>query len=112
MGVKPQHRPVFEKVRKECNIVFADECRREQWPADHRSVFEAIEKLKSFTYDTYRVRLTDDSIKTTAAWQVDTMRRARKLVEKAKDLVSRNEATWRLACEPLVFDRLSSELAW
>ncbi|KAH6614659.1 hypothetical protein B0J18DRAFT_439869 [Chaetomium sp. MPI-SDFR-AT-0129] len=111
MGVKPQHRPVFEKVRKECNIIFADECRRGEWPAGHRSVFEAIERLKSFTYDTYRVGPTDDNLKTTAAWKVDTMRRARKLGEKARDLVARNEATWRLACEPLVFDRLNAEIA-
>ena len=92
--------------------MFEDECRRVQWPSSHRSVFEAIEKLNGFTYDTYRVCPTGNNTRVTALWKVDTIRRVRKLVEKAKDLVARNEATWRLACEPLVFSRLSSELAW
>jgi len=111
---KTTNRPIFERLRKEHNIVFADECPPDQWPDEHREVFEAIEKLKDFKYGTYAVGRLGNSDEAIAAtpWKAEAKRQARLLVNKAKDLVSRNEATWRLACEPLVFSRLAAEVAW
>lgn len=108
---KTINRPIFERRRKEHNIVFADECPPDQWPDEHRDVFEAIEKFKHFRYATYATRDTDEDT-APHPWKADAKLQARRLVDKAKDLVSRNEPTWRLGCEPLVFSRLAAEVAW
>ncbi|KAH6842680.1 hypothetical protein B0I37DRAFT_382547 [Chaetomium sp. MPI-CAGE-AT-0009] len=105
---KTTNRPVFERLRKEYGIVFIDQLPQAQWPGNHRDVFESIEKLKGFKYSTYA---TDTASQDDIPWKAEAKRQARKLVEKSKDLVARNEATWRLACEPLVFSRLASEVA-
>ncbi|KAK4235994.1 hypothetical protein C8A03DRAFT_36126 [Achaetomium macrosporum] len=107
---KAINQPIFERRRREHNIVFTDECPPDQWPDDHRDVFEAIEKLKGFKYATYAIQ---DSVEAMAnhPWKADAKLQARRLVDKAKDLVSRNEPTWRLGCEPLVFNRLAAEVA-
>ncbi len=106
---KTTNRPVFERLRKEYNILLIDQLPQRRWPDNHREVFEAIEKVKSFKYSTYATATTDHD---DTPWKAEAKRQARKLAEKSRDLVARNEATWRLACEPLVFSRLASEVAW
>ncbi|KAL2127143.1 hypothetical protein VTI74DRAFT_11257 [Chaetomium olivicolor] len=110
-GSKTINRPIFERRRKEHNIVFADECPPAQWPDDQREVFEAIEKLKGFRYGTYAVQQDSDADVAATPWKAEAKCQARLLVAKVKDLVSRNEPTWRSACEPLVFSRLAAEVA-
>jgi hypothetical protein len=34
------------------------------------------------------------------------------LTERAQRCKHRNESSWRFACEPLIFARLSAEVAW
>ncbi len=106
---KTTNRPVFERLRKEHNIIFVDQLQQSQWPDTHRQVFEAVETLKGFKYSTYVTTTTEQD---DVPCKADAKRQARKLVGRSRDLVARNESTWRLACEPLVFSRLASEVAW
>ena len=109
MPIRPEHRPAFERLRKEHHIHFVGPISSERWPENHRNVFESIEKLKQFRYATYA---TTQEIGGGFDWKGKAKEHARRLSEKADDCVSRNEATWRFACEPLVFSRLTSEIAW
>ncbi|KAI0553686.1 hypothetical protein F4679DRAFT_530152 [Xylaria curta] len=111
MPIKKNHRPVFERLRREYNIVFADTLASNDWPANHRIVFESIDKLKQFKYSTYATPQDCRDDLDTTPWKGEAKIRARKLTDKVKDCLSRNEATWRFACEPLVFSRLNSEVA-
>lgn len=109
MPIRSEYRQAFEKLRKKHGIIFSDTIPSERWPENHRDVFESIEKLKQFKYTTYATaRESGDGFE----WKGKAKKHARKLSEKARDCVSRNEATWRFACEPLVFSRLTSEIAW
>lgn len=105
MTFTKESRAIFEKRRKQYNIVFEDALPADKWPPNHRDVFEKIEKAREFRYSTYA----------TAQGELDRSHakiQARKLVVAAKDCLSRNEPTWRHACESLVFSRLSAEVAW
>ncbi|KAI1174434.1 hypothetical protein F4777DRAFT_384632 [Nemania sp. FL0916] len=108
MPIKKERRPVFERLRRNYNIVFIDNLPLRDWPANHRTVFESIDKLKQFKYSTY---LTPQDDLEATPWKGEAKIQARKLAERVQDCLSRNEATWRLACEPLVFSRLTSEVA-
>lgn len=109
MPIKSEFRPAFERLRKQHGIIFTDALSPEEWPDNHRGIFEAIEKLRQFKYSTYA---TAEESEDTFDSKSKAKEHARKLSEKTKDCVSRNEATWRFACEPLVFSRLTSEIAW
>ncbi|RYP26974.1 hypothetical protein DL768_011471 [Monosporascus sp. mg162] len=98
MPIKKENRPVFERRRKEYGIIFTDALPAEKWPADHREVFESIEKVKQFRYSTYAAAQDSGDDFDTTPWKAEAKSQARRLTEKAKDCLSRNEATWRLAC--------------
>ncbi|CAI6071074.1 unnamed protein product [Clonostachys chloroleuca] len=108
MPLSRKNHEIFDKIRRRKGIVFSPELTSEQWPEGHRSVLEAIETAKSYRYSTYQASQDET---TTKPWKIDAKRQAKKLVAKSKDCVSRNEATWRLACESLVFSRLAAEVA-
>lgn len=109
MTFTKENRAIFEKRRKQYGIVFTDILPADKWPPNHRDVFEKIEKAKEFRYNTYAT--AQDELDR-SPWKGDAKIQARKLVVAAKDCVSRNEPTWRYACETLVFSRLSAEVAW
>ncbi|KAI0971524.1 hypothetical protein F4678DRAFT_87341 [Xylaria arbuscula] len=110
MPIRKEHRPIFESLRKSHHIVFTDTLAPKDWPANHRNIFESIEKIKQFKYNTYSIQ-DDQAGLDTQPWRRDAKGQARKLTEKVPDCLARNEATWRLACEPLIFSRLTAEIA-
>ncbi|KAF3940404.1 hypothetical protein ABW19_dt0203441 [Dactylella cylindrospora] len=110
MPLTGQTHQKFSQLGKSHGIEFVGELPEEEWPTNHRNVFESLEKLKGTKYNTYAVNQPGDSVDTDL-WKRKTKTLATKLVTEAKDCISRNEATWRLACEPLVFSRLNSEVA-
>jgi hypothetical protein len=110
MPFTKENRRVFESVRRSHDIVFEHDLPRDSWPPNHRQVFESIQKLKTFNYDSYAAH--EGVGVSTIPWKSEAKIQAKKLIEKAKDCVGRNEATWRLACEPLVFSRFNAEVAW
>jgi hypothetical protein len=110
MPFNKEKRRHFDTLRKRYGIEFIDELPRERWPDSHKEVFEAVEKLRGFEYEKYPLEKTVDLA--AAPWKQDAKNQALKLVERAKVCVGRNECTWRLACEPVVFNRFAAEIAW
>ena len=45
-------------------------------------------------------------------WKLKAKELAVQLTERAGRCVRRNEASWRFACEPLIFARLNADVAW
>jgi hypothetical protein len=81
------------------------------WPANHRSVFVDIQKIGRITYCDYAAEKQDPT-DPHEPWKYHSKKLALHLSEKAKLCVRRNEASWRFACEPLVFARFNAEVAW
>ncbi|KAL2832932.1 hypothetical protein BDW59DRAFT_157081 [Aspergillus cavernicola] len=111
MPLPKNNRILFERRRKEHNIVFKDALPPSSRPINHANVFEAIDQIKRVSYQSYGNADNGRDAHNTTPWRVEAKIHARRLAGKAHDCVARNESTWRLACEPLVFSRLSSEVA-
>ncbi|KAK6446046.1 hypothetical protein FP744_10002295 [Trichoderma asperellum] len=110
MPFTKEKREAYEKLRKKYGIEFIDDLPGNSWPEPHREIFQSIKELANIKYDEYVAQQNSDGF--TAFWRQESKSRARRLIEKAKDCVDRNEATWRFACEPLVFSRFTAEIAW
>lgn len=110
MTFTSEQRLALEKLRKEYRIIFTKDADQENWPASQKCVFEAVQTLGRIKYDDYAV--DEDSGGISEPWKHQAKRLAKTLTEKAEQCVRRNEASWRFACEPLVFTRLSAEVAW
>ncbi|KAL6888039.1 hypothetical protein GGI43DRAFT_425928 [Trichoderma evansii] len=102
-------RKAYENLRRKCDIKVIDDLPRDSWPQSQHDIFRSIKQLANIKYDEYDVQQDPD--RSTAPWKQEAKSQARRLIEKAKDCVCRNEATWRFACEPLVFSRLTAEIA-
>jgi hypothetical protein len=105
MGTKPEHRPILERLLKKYRIIFFEEVAQHDWPPNHTDVFKAAKKLAEIKYDDYTakgdalgesVAATEEPWKSGEAPGENSDRKGKKLC------VRRNEATWRLACEPMV----------
>lgn len=107
MAPSKNNQVLFERRRKEHNIVFVEDLKQCHRPAKHAKVFESIDRIKEISYQSYACEDSEQE-----PWKKEAKSQARKLAEKAHDCIARNEPTWRLACEPLVFSRLTSEVAW
>lgn len=107
----PELRRILEQLRREYHIVFQSDLPPTQWPRNHRSVFEAIQKLGQIKYAEYG---SGGGPETSAReeWKHRSKVLAKKLTEKAEQCLRRDEASWRFACEPLVFTQFSAEVAW
>ncbi|CRG87257.1 hypothetical protein PISL3812_04274 [Talaromyces islandicus] len=108
MPLSKENRLIFERRRREYGIVFIDSLPPREWPAAHAEVFKAIAKIQEYKYSQYDAMQNEEA---GAPWKGQAKWHTRKLVEKARLCVARNESTWRFACEPLVFSRLSAEVA-
>jgi hypothetical protein len=102
----PEHLQFLQRMCKEFRIEFTGELAPGQWPEDHEETLTCIQELGRMQYDKYEV----DNAK--FPWKKETKDAADILVESAKRCSSRNESSWRLSCEPLIFSRLSAEVVW
>lgn len=112
MPMTKENRRAFSRLRNQHGINFVEQLDPEQWPANHRAVFSAIEELKQVKYTTYLQGQTNVADLDSQPWKLDAKKQARQLAEISVDCLDRNESTWRHACEPLVFSRLKAEVAW
>lgn len=109
MPFTAKERKKVEKLRRKYRIEFRGEVPSHEWPDSHRSTFIAVEELKKRQFDTYaacEIAIED------APWSAEIKNHAEELSERAKRCVSRNESTWRFACEPYALARLTSEVVW
>ena len=107
MTFTSDQRQTLEMLRREYRIFFSKDTDRGNWPQTLKDVFETVQKLGKTEYDRYA---TDED--RMEPWKSDAKRQAKMLTEKAEQCVRRNEASWRFACEPLVFSRFSAVIAW
>ena len=110
MTFTSEQRRALEDLRKEYRIFFSKDTSQGTWSPSQRHIFEAVQKLGQIKYDDYAAN-EDDGGKS-EPWKYQAKQLAKRLTEKAVDCVRRNEASWRYACEPLVFTRFGAEVAW
>lgn len=90
-------------------IVFDADSSRVQFHKSHEKSIEAVCKLSNKKYASYAdVPGLDDS----NPWKATAKSLAEMLTEKVDRCRQRNESSWRFACEPLVFARLSGDVVW
>jgi len=75
----------------------------------HRQTLENAKSLEDNKYNTYAIA---PDISQNEPWKLKVKALAAILVERAHRCRHRNESTWRHACEPIILDRLSSEVCW
>ncbi|KAK5988389.1 hypothetical protein PT974_12543 [Cladobotryum mycophilum] len=111
MPMKKENRSIFDKLRRQYGIFIRDDLPDTEWPPEIQEELLAIKKVTTYKYSTYSACRDNGGDADATPWRELAKTQAEKLTEKAKDCVDRNEATWRFACEPLVFSRLSAEVA-
>jgi hypothetical protein len=105
----PELLKLLQNLCKEYRIDFVGEIDPKQWPECHKTTLASIQELGRRTFDTYADGTEELNEQ---PWRLQLKLVARKLVESAQRCQARNESSWRMACEPLIFNRLSTEVVW
>ncbi|KAF9237813.1 hypothetical protein DTO006G1_4932 [Penicillium roqueforti] len=107
MPFTSKERKQVERLKRKYRIEFRGEVPSSEWPDSHRPTFNAVDELGKRQFDTYAACATAIE---NAPWTAEIKKHADELSERAKRCVSRNESTWRFACEPYALARLTSEV--
>lgn len=100
---------ILDDACREYRISFVKDSTTHDWPEHLQEVVSAVKILgrKEFT-----VYADGNNLSKERPWAAATKRTARKLAMKATRQERRNEDTWRFACEPIIFSRFDTEVAW
>lgn len=110
MTFTPVQRERFEALRRKHRILFRGSIPAVDWPHNHQRRFAAIQSLGNLKYEDYTADPENDN--QAEPWKLKAKELAVQLTERAGRCVRRNEASWRFACEPLIFARLNADVAW
>jgi hypothetical protein len=110
MGLTTRHRDNLERLRSKYRVKFEREVPSGILSSAQAQLLEDIRELGRIRYADYAANPTDAN--SNAPWKLEAKTSARALVKAAQGCELRNEASWRHACEPLVFARVNSEVAW
>jgi hypothetical protein len=110
MTLTEDQRLQLERLCKKFRIHFYPQLQDASLSQEQRRIFNNIRKLGTTKYDDYAVESTQQS--EMAPWKLEAKELALQLTEAAQRCRRRNEASWRHACEPLVFARVNSDVAW
>lgn len=108
-SISPKDLKLLDDLCKEYRIKFIGELPPDQWPESYKTVLQDVAKLGETKAASYA---TDSRTNDNEPWKLEVKQLAFNLMERAKRSTQRNESSWRFACEPLIFARLSSEVAW
>lgn len=108
-SIAPKDLKTLETLRKEYRVNFISDIPETEWPASHKAILRDITKLGQTKSASYA---TAHDVTVHEPWKLEVKQLAFNLAEAAKRSTHRNESSWRFACEPIVFARLSSEVAW
>ena len=108
-SITPEDLKLLDSLTKEYRIKFLGDVQPRHWPDSHRTVLEHVAELGANKFGSYA---TDPRVTDGGPWKSDVKHLAANLVERAKRNRHRNESSWRYSCEPLIFARLSGEVAW
>ncbi|KAI1368239.1 hypothetical protein F5Y08DRAFT_355490 [Xylaria arbuscula] len=95
----------LEDLSYKYRIKFCGEIRPIDWPEYHRETLGNAKKLADKKYDVYAT----DATPSENPWKRERMSHAVHLVQRARRSRSRNESSWRHACESFILSRLLSE---
>jgi hypothetical protein len=110
MTFNRKQREAFEDLRRKRRIHFRGPLVSAEWPQNHRQSFATIERLGNMKYNEYSTELNKEI--GNEPWKIQAKDLATRLTEQAARCHRRNEASWRFACEPLIFARLNAEVTW
>jgi hypothetical protein len=99
----------LQNLCKEYRINFLSDVSEAEWPESHRTILQDVAKLGQTRSASYA---TAHDVTDNEPWKLEVKQIALNLTERAKRSTQRNESSWRFACEPVIFARLSSEVAW
>lgn len=99
----------IERLSEEYGISFHANLDSSQWPISHRQLFQDVHDLTERRFQTYAV---DIATQTNEPWKEEIKYLAEELTSNSSHCTGANEDTWRSACEPIIFARLSSEVNW
>ncbi|KIX02682.1 uncharacterized protein Z518_08624 [Rhinocladiella mackenziei CBS 650.93] len=98
----------FEDLRRKKRVHFKGSVGAAEWPPTHRHNFAAIRSLGDLKYDEYSVGAHPDLVN--EPWKNRVKELAAELTERASRCCRRNEASWRFACEPVIFARMNADV--
>jgi hypothetical protein len=99
----------LEDLCPKYRIKFLDDLDPSQWPIYHQKVFHNAKLLGGKTFNAYA---TAPDASENEPWKLKVKSVALLLVKTAGRHRKRNESTWRHACEPIILERLESEVCW
>ncbi|KAF7541350.1 hypothetical protein G7Z17_g11978 [Cylindrodendrum hubeiense] len=97
----------LERLSREYRIEFNTELDESEWPEAHKTTLKHIKELGTKQFSTYAL---DPVLAANAPWKAEIKSLAELLKEKSSRCRGQNENTWRMACEPIILARLSSEV--
>lgn len=108
----PEQYENLRRLTKKYRIFFDGPLSRDKWPPTHAQLFHNIQSLGQTRFHDYKAEKINASVY--EPWGAQNIRRAERIVERAKRLCSenRNEAGWRLELESEIFSRFTIEVAW
>ena len=107
--LSPEALRKMTRLVKDYHIEFLNDLSREEWPNCHVDLKQAISKLGSTRFETYAI---DSQAMSEMPWKLEIKTTAKEIVERAVSCTQRNETTWRMTCEHIIFSRMSAEVAW
>jgi hypothetical protein len=100
----------YERLRRKYGIEFSGTVSPAEWSENHREEFLAIQSLGVTKYEDYAAYAKQNI--TSQPWKSRVLFLAKNVTERVARNECRNEATWRFSIEPLIFARLSADIAW
>lgn len=84
----------------------------QKWPEKHVTLFRNMCNLGETKFVEWEATLRDDC--EMSPWKVATRQQVERVVQKAKECMveNRNEFEWRMALEPLLFDKFNHGATW
>lgn len=110
MPFTENQRHAFERLRKKHRIQLDRRLSHASLSREQQRIFGNVRRLAETKYDDYAVDPNQDYSR--EPWKLEAKDLALRLTERAERCRRRNEASWRYACEPLVFARVNADVAW
>lgn len=101
-----------QNIMDDRGIKFRPDIDTDKWPLIHKKTFGHVRTLGSTLFNSWVEDVSADW--RNSPWKLDTQRRAREVVEIARDCRDQdvNESVWRRKLESFIFQRLDKDVSW
>lgn len=97
------------ELSRQYRVEFVADVSQVDYPRSYERIVQTLLELGSKKFDSYAI---EPQIEEQEPWKATAKALATLLAEKARRCARRNESSWRFACEPLIFARLSGDVVW